>query len=150
VKKRELISSLFWLAVGLVLAVLSATYPIGSLGQPGPGFLPLGLGLLLILFSLVLLMRAVKLQAKGEKERLFPSGVMRIAAVVVILIAAIIAFEPLGYLLTFVLLGVLLTLVTGWMRLRGSIVFAVLAVAGIYVIFVWLLKQPLPTGVLGV
>jgi hypothetical protein len=36
------------------------------------------------------------------------------------------------------------------MTWKASIVFAVLSVLGIYVIFVWLLKQPLPTGFLGV
>ncbi len=84
------------------------------------------------------------------EARLFPAEAKRLPLIVAVLIAAIVAFETVGYLLTFIFLGLLLTMLTGWMTWRASLIFTVLTIAGIYVIFIWLLKQPLPTGILGV
>ena len=76
-RRREITSSLFWLIVGLILTIWSATYPIGNLAQPGTGFLPLGLGILLLIFSAVLLIRAFKLgAAEKEKIRMLPEAVV--------------------------------------------------------------------------
>jgi putative tricarboxylic transport membrane protein len=148
-KKRELISSLFWLITGFFFTILSATYPIGGFSQPGPGFLPLGLGVLLVLFSVALLIRTLKLPVDIEKQApLFPAQGKKVVLAVTVLIVAILLFETAGYLLTLLLLGFLLTSLTGWMSWRDSLIFAVLSVLGIYVIFVWLLKQTLPTGFL--
>ncbi len=138
--------------VGLILTVWSATYPIGSLGQPGTGFLPLGLGILLLIFSAVLLVRAVRTavaQNAKEKIRIVPERWLRLAITVVVLIACTFLFEKVGYLTIFFVLALVLPLLAGQITFKRSLIFAVLSVAGIYIIFVWLLKQPLPTGVLG-
>jgi hypothetical protein len=148
-KKRELISGLFWLITGLFFTILSATYPIGGFSQPGPGFLPLGLGLLLTVFSIVLLIKTMKLPADiGKQSPIFPPQGKRVVLAVAVLIAAILLFETVGYLLTLLFMGFLLTTLTGWMSWKNSLIFAVLSVLGVYVVFVWLLKQVLPTGFL--
>lgn len=151
-KRREVLGGLFWLVAGLYLTYLSATTcPIGQISQPGPGFLPLGLGILLSLFSLVILGKALRLPpGKAGEPRLFSGHWLRVVLAVAVLLAAIFLFEPVGYLITFLGLGLLLTVLSGVMSWKGSLLFAALSVAGIYVIFVWLLKQPLPTGFLGV
>ncbi len=51
---KDLIGGLFWFGMGLLLSFWATLYQIGSLIQPGPGFLPLVLGLLLILLSFIL------------------------------------------------------------------------------------------------
>ena len=146
-KKREIISGLFWLIAGLFFTLLSATYPIGGFSQPGPGFLPLGLGILLVAFAIVLLIKALKLPADtGKKSLIFPLQGKRVLLAVAVFIAAILLFETAGYLLTLLFMGFLLTALTGWMSWKDSLIFAMLSVLGIYVIFVWLLKQTLPTG----
>jgi putative tricarboxylic transport membrane protein len=149
-RRSEITGSLFWLMIGLVLTVWSATYPVGYPAQPGSGFLPLGLGILLLIFSTILLVRALRVpEPKAEKTSVrfprWPSIVLTVA----ILLAAIFLFERIGYLLTFFLLALVLPLLAGQVTWKGSLLFAVFSVAGIYVIFVWLLKQPLPTGILG-
>ena len=150
-KRHEIISSLFWLTVGLILTGLSATYPLGDFTQPGTGFLPLGLGFLLIIFSVVLLVKALRLPVNhGPKLAIFPAQSKKVLYAVIVFIAAVFMFEKVGYLITFLFLGILITAVTRWMTWKASFVFAVLSVLGIYVVFVWLLKQPLPTGILGV
>jgi hypothetical protein len=150
-KRYEIISSLFWLITGLLLTILSATYPIGDFSQPGTGFLPLGLGVLLTVFSVVLLVKGLKLPVdSGRKIPIFHGQSKKVLYAVIVFVAAIFFFEKAGYLLTFLFLGILITTVTRWMSWKASLIFAVLSVLGIYVIFVWLLKQPLPTGFLGV
>lgn len=136
--------------VGLTLTVWSATYPLGNLAQPGTGFLPLGLGILLLIFSTVLLLRALKLAAaEKEKTPMLPARWSNIAVTVLVLLAAVFLFEKVGYLLIFFVLSLLLPLLAGQITLKRSFLFALLSAAGVYIIFVWLLKQPLPTGFLG-
>jgi putative tricarboxylic transport membrane protein len=149
-RRREITSSLFWLIVGLILTIWSATYPLGNLGQPGTGFLPLGLGVLLLIFSTVLLIRALRLGAAGkEKVPMLPERWMRLGTTVLVLTACVFLFEKVGYLLIFFVLALVLPLLAGQITLKRSFIFAVLSAAGVYIIFVLLLKQPLPTGVLG-
>lgn len=149
-RQREITSSLFWLIIGLILTIWSATYPVGSLAQPGSGFLPLGLGILLLIFSTVLLIRAIK---SGTEEKanipMIPKRWLNLSLTVLVLLAAIFLFETVGYLLIFFALSLLLPLLAGQITWKRSFLFAVVAAAGVYIIFVWLLKQPLPTGFVG-
>ena len=149
-RQREITSSLFWMGVGLILTIWSLTYPLGSLAQPGSGFLPLGLGILLLIFSAVLLMRALRQTAPTEeKVRMLPARWVNLALTVIVLVVAVFLFEKVGYLLIFFAIALVLPLLAGQITFRRSLIFAVLSAVGVYVIFVWLLKQPLPTGFLG-
>ncbi len=149
-RRREITSSLFWLIVGLVLTVWSATYPLGNLAQPGTGFLPLGLGILLLIFSVVLLIKALRLApAKPEKSHAASTRRTAIILTVILVLVSVFFFEKVGYLLTFFALAFLLPLLAGQITWKRSLLFAILSLAGIYAVFVWLLKQPLPTGLLG-
>lgn len=149
-RRREITSSLFWLIVGLILTIWSATYPLGELAQPGTGFLPLGLGVLLLIFSTVLLIRALRRPAPNAEQRsVLSTRRTSIVLTVVILLAAVFLFEKVGYLLTFFVLALVLPLLAGQITWKRSLFFAILSAAGVYIVFVWLLKQPLPTGFLG-
>jgi len=55
----EVVGSLFWLAVGVFFAVGGIMLNLGTLRNPGPGFLPLIMALLLISFSLFVLARGL-------------------------------------------------------------------------------------------
>ncbi len=149
-RQREITSSLFWLVIGLILTIWSATYPIGEVSQPGTGFLPLGLGILLIIFAGVLLIRAVRSSA-GERVsvRLIPKRWLNLSITMVVLLAAVFLFESIGYMITFFSIALVLPLLAGQITFKRSFIFAVCSAAGVYIIFVWLLKQPLPTGILG-
>jgi hypothetical protein len=57
----DLSSGVFWLIFGIVLSIWSARYQIRKLSQPGPGLLPLAMGLLIIFLSLLLLARGLSL-----------------------------------------------------------------------------------------
>jgi hypothetical protein len=152
-KSSDLISVIFWLVVGLLLSFWSTRYQIGSLAQPGPGFYPLGLGILLIFFSLTLLGQGIRSPQATKKAA--PSsfsvsgGWKRVAYVVLVLVLLAFFFETIGYLLTFFLLIMLLMAGAGLQSWKRILLVAFFSALGIYLVFVLLLQQPLPRGVLG-
>ena len=148
-RRREITSSLFWLIVGLLLTVWSATYPLGELAQPGTGFLPLGLGILLLIFSIVLLLRALR-RVTGELRKHRPLNAQHKYRVHGPHPARGCLPVRESWLPSDIFFPALvLPLLAGQITWKRSLFFAVLSVVGIYVVFVWLLKQPLPTGLLG-
>lgn len=152
-KSSDLISVIFWLVVGLLLSFWSTRYQIGSLTQPGPGFYPLGLGILLIFFSLILLGQGTRSPQATKKAS--PSsfsvsgGWKRIAYVVLVLLLLTFFFETIGYLLTFFLLIMLLMAGAGLQSWKRILLVAFFSALGVYLVFVLLLQQPLPRGFVG-
>lgn len=149
-KYSHFISSIFWLAVGLLLSLWSTSYQIGSLVQPGPGLYPLVLGILLIFISLILLVQAIRSSPDIKKVLPFslPGGWKKVTYTVLILLLATFFFETIGYLLTFFLLIVLLMRGAGPQSWKKILLVAIFSALGIYLVFVLLLKQPLPRGFL--
>ncbi len=55
----EAIGSLFWIGVGLFFAIEGISLNVGILKNPGPGFLPVMMATLLVLFSLFILIKGL-------------------------------------------------------------------------------------------
>jgi len=151
-KYAHFISVIFWFAVGLLLSLWSLSYNIGTLTQPGPGFYPLGLGILLILFSLTLLVQGIRSSPTTKKVSPFSvsGGWKKVAYAVLVLLLLTFFFETIGYLLTFFLLIMLLMAGAGMRSWKRILLAAFFSALGVYLVFVLLLKQPLPRGFLGV
>jgi len=148
-KYSDLISGIFWLGLGFLLAIWSTHYPIGSITEPGPGFLPLGLGLILIFLSLVLLGQAKKSFVQMQKSpSFFMHGWRQIAFTVLTLFLSIYLFEKIGYLFTIFIFIALLHLGSGSKSWKKILLVSFLCTLGVYSVFVLLLKQPLPRGFL--
>lgn len=151
-RSPDFISGVFWLCLGLLLSLWSTQYQIGNLIQPGAGFLPLILGILLILLSLILLGQAKKSSRtpQGLAFSILPGGWKKVVYTVSIMLLATFLFETIGYLLTFFLLLILLMQGAGPQRWRTTLLIAFFSALSIYMIFVLLLKQQLPKGLLGI
>lgn len=150
-KNTELIGGIFWLVTGVLLSFWSTQYQIGSVAKPGPGSLPLLLGILLIVFSLILLLGQAKksvLSEKGVPPSSLSGGWRRVAYVILILLGATFLFEVIGYILTFFLLIVSLMWGVGLQDWRKILVIALFTTLAVYFVFVLLLKQQLPRGLL--
>jgi len=150
-KYPHFISPIFWLAVGILLSLWSTSYQIGSFFQPGPGLYPLVLGILLIFLSLVLLFDQIKkaLPRMQISAASFPhGGWKKVVYTVLILVLTIFFFEKAGYLITFFLLIMLLMRGAGPQSWKKILLVAIFSTLGIYIVFVLLLKQPLPRGFL--
>ena len=106
----------------------------------------------MILLSILLLVkakgasRATKMPASSS----LPGGWKKVAYTVSIMLLATFLFEFLGYLLTFFLLLILLMRGTGPQKWRTTLLVSSFSAFIIYLIFVLLLKQPLPKGLLGI
>lgn len=151
-KIPDLISGAFWLGLGLLLSIWSIRYKIGGLTQPEAGFFPFVLGLLLIFLALILLLEQAKKTSlaiqKGGFSFLY-SGWKRVAFPIFTLIFATFIFEKIGYLLTVFLLIILLMRGTGPQKWGTILITAFLSVTSVYLVFVLLLKQLYPYGLLG-
>jgi putative tricarboxylic transport membrane protein len=149
-KNRDLISGMFWLVLGISISIWSTRYQIGNLVKPGTGFFPFTLGLLLILLSLILLRQAIISSLFKETEARFfvPDGWKKVTYTVLVLLLAIFLFERIGYLLTTFFL-IFFLMVGTKSRSWGRIIFiALITVMGVYLVFVLLLGQPFPRGLL--
>jgi hypothetical protein len=150
---KAIFTGVFWLAIGLFLAICSTSYEIGSLLQPGPGSYPLLLGLLLIALSLKLLLSDRLQKHSSDKENTSPlstsAGWKRVLVIVLILIVAAFCFETIGYLLTFFFMVMFLMISARSKNWRQILLTSFLSALGVYLVFVLLLKQPLPIGRIG-
>jgi len=153
IKNPDFMSGIFWGILGFLFSIWSVNYPLWSLNQPGPGLFPLILGLHLIFFSLLLLLRQVKKFIPNKQKSppfSIPRGWKKVAYTFLILLLATFLFERIGYLLTFFLLMISLMLkekLQGW---RVILLVALFSALGVYFVFVLLLKQDLPQGFLGI
>ncbi len=137
---------------------LSSKLPLLDALGPGPGFFPLILGLLGAVLVIVLLGQLVRqpdapagAPDPDSSEDFVPdrSAMFRIVGIIVLLMAAFTALDPLGYRLTALLFITLLLLVLG---VRNYLAIALVALAlsfGVFHSFYYWLKVPLPIGGLG-
>lgn len=116
-------------------------------GQPGSGFMPFGLGVILAVLSLCLIATG-----GGHDERPMPfwSAKAWVHPLLAVIITAIyiVVFDELGAITS------VAVLVSGWLLLveRKSVVVAagtgVLAALVVYLVFARLLQTPFPSGIL--
>jgi putative tricarboxylic transport membrane protein len=143
---KDLISSLFWLAVAIFFVADSVTrLTFGTLHQPGPGFFPFWAGVVLAILSLISLFRSLK-----KRDRLSLPGLKspKLLLVTVALLAYLLLLETLGFLIvTFLFLLLLFRI-----EYRGWGFSATLALVGAgfsFAIFQLWLKTQLPAGPFG-
>ncbi len=132
--------------VGALVAWQSWQYPVGSLAQPGPGYLPLALGIALAVFGALIAAGGRLSPAFGWAR--FGDGLKGLAILAGLAFAAL-ALERLGYRIT---IGVLLLYYLGVLERRPWIVALVLSAGislGTYYVFARLLRVPLPIGLFG-
>ena len=63
--RRDVLASLFWLAISVFICIEAIESDIGTFHSPGPGFLPFWSGLILGTFSIILLVKS-RVNKKGR------------------------------------------------------------------------------------
>lgn len=142
------------MAIGFLLSISASRYPIGNMIKPGPGLLPLVLGIILIFFSLIIVGKTWRSFHPIEEAREMPlnlklRGWIKIGYTVSIMFFAALLFEQIGYLLTVFLLIFFLMLGAELKSWKRILLVAFCTAAGVYLVFVLLLNQPLPRGFWG-
>ena len=118
---------------------------------PGAGFLPLWLGVLLALLSILLIVNAFRRPVVPAMKPIFPSGrtLLRLGAVIAGLTVYILTLEVLGFLVG---TGLLTAYLLGFVEREKwytTILVAALNSAGLYLVFQVLLGVNLPANRFG-
>ncbi|MHA6621571.1 tripartite tricarboxylate transporter TctB family protein [Pseudonocardia sp. DLS-67] len=149
--RHDLVGGLLAAALGAAVVLHVRTFPDLPDGQPGPALFPGIVGGLLVLFGLLLVVRAVL--ARGTPAADPDAGVtgrgwLRALAVLGLVVWYLLLAETLGFVLT---MGVLLFLLM-WLlgaRLLVAVLAAAVTTGFIFLVFEELLLVPLPEGFLG-
>jgi putative tricarboxylic transport membrane protein len=144
--KGDLISGVCVAAFGVYVAVASSRLSYVSEHGPGPGFMPLWLGIGLIVLALSLI--AIDL-ARPEPKRSIKSGPWPVARTLggwLAVMASIILLPRLGFSLSLALLTIFLVVVLDRRSLWTALSVAFGLALGFYVVFVLALGLPLPSG----
>jgi putative tricarboxylic transport membrane protein len=153
-KQNEIQAAVVFFVFGAITTILSLQMPIGSLRAAGSGLFPLGLGILLMVLSCAVIVKAFWPSDEAKKEDIGadeePLSALQVFAYLAIIVVTTILWSTLGYaIVSFVLmLGLLRTL--GFRRWTLSLTISLLTAAGSYALFVYALKIPLPKGFLGI
>ena len=133
-------------ALGLLVLVLSGDLPIGTLSFPGAGMMPKLLASLLVVFGVLLAVRARESAPLADVSWQDLPHAMRVAVVTGVAIAF---YQTLGFVVTTGLL--LFVLIFGIERRHpvSAAAFSAGVVALTYVLFNIALKTPLEPGLLG-
>jgi putative tricarboxylic transport membrane protein len=152
VKTRDIISSLFWMAMGIGIAYGGYDLGMGSLRDPGSGFIFFWAGFIMSGLSLMILIGAIREKGvKGELKKMVAD--IRWKKVISVLAALVIyayALERLGFIVTTIALLIFLFKALEPQKWSWAILGAVFSTLAAYGLFhVWL-KCQLPQGILGV
>lgn len=145
--RSDQVSGLLLLALALYVAWMNRAYPIGTLSEPGPGYVPLLLAVFMGAMGLLVALSGGKSTALAALE--WTEAKRAIALLVACGVAAY-ALERFGYRIT---MAALLVFFLGVMERRNPMM-VVLAGVGFslitYYVFATLLRVPLPVSPWGV
>ena len=134
-----------FVAFGLVVFALSGDLPVGSLSFPGAGMMPKLIAGLIVLFGLLLVLRA------GESAPLASvpwDDVPHAARVIAVTAAAVALYQTLGFIATMTLLLFTLTFVAERRNPLYAGAYSVGVVLLTYMLFAVVLKTPLDRGII--
>ena len=151
-RDRDVTSSVFWALVGILFCIGGYHYGLRRSGIPGPGFLPIVTGLILVALSLALLISRLlrKTDEEVSAEKLMPGGqaLKRILKALGALCLYTLMLERLGFAMTtFLFMVVVLRLEPR--RWTFIIPAALGATTFFFFLFKVFLRVPLPPGILG-
>jgi hypothetical protein len=149
--RNDLISSLFWVGASVLIILGSLRLQFGVPQNPGPGFLPFLVGLLLLILSLALLIRS--LRGRREKESaLATAGVknFKLFGTVAALLLFALIFPYLGFLLTTIPLMIFLSRAIGGLNWKTSLAIGILISFSMYILFKLWLNVQFPPGPWGI
>jgi hypothetical protein len=144
---NERVSSIFFLAVSLAFLGAVLTMPFGQPREPGPGFMPLLLSLLMVSISGGLTVTAFLRPARPAGEPLEKGTVRRITLLVVGLALYCILLPVVGFLILTVIFEAIFLKVLGVPRWRTIWTVALAATAGASLVFEIWLQIPFPKGI---
>jgi putative tricarboxylic transport membrane protein len=148
---RDRWTGLFWLGISIFVCVKAFGMDIGTFHSPGPGFLPFWSGVILGLFSILLVATSLmKPLGKGEGKHLWKGkDWSKVIIVLTSLFIYAVLLQRLGYLLATFGLMTLMFGIRGKGKLWIRVVTAAFTAFATYIIFYRWLGVQLPKGIVG-
>lgn len=142
--------SLFWLLFSIITIHQASRLKMGELNQPGPGFFPLGVGLVMGVLSLVAFFQSIRKQEKGtETASPEPIRWWNIIVILGALIAYALSLEKIGFLInTFLLISLFLKVVEPqpW---KTAVLGGFITAIASELVFNVILRAQIPSGIFG-
>lgn len=146
IDKSQLAASAVLVALGAFVVWEAWDWPYLTKDGPGPGFFPLWIGIALIGLSGALIVTQVMDVARGAAEKTKWSGSASAFAGWAALMVAAALLEPLGFVVTLLLLVVFIVVAIFRRSVAAALTVGVGSALGFWVIFVKLLRVQLPAG----
>lgn len=152
-KRAWQIMCIAFLALSIFTLVLSLEYPYKDRLGPGPAFFPVWMSLITGALSLALFFQTtwgksvVAVTATLIPER---QGVWRIMIILVALLGCLALLDPLGFRISLFLFLIFLPLGLGGVNWWVTLIFAAVGSFGVFHVFYYWLKVPLPMGMFGI
>ena len=144
------ITSLFWFCFGLFITLKSIQIGLGSVSDPGPGFIFFLSGILLCLLSVVVFLAAYRKKAEDEEKSISWRGIRwkKMTFFIISLLIYTYFFETIGFIISSLLLMLFLFKGIEPQKWSAAILSTILTSIATYSIFVLWLKCQLPRGIL--
>ena len=149
-KVADIVGGLIGILVGAFALWEGSKMPTDVVMKIGPSFFPSILGAMLILFSAVLLVNALRGRSKGKIEtyRLSDKGVQRGLITLVAGVAFCVVLDPLGFIPTSIIFLSFMMFVMGKRNPVLLTLTPALITAAIWLVFEKILALSMPAGVL--
>jgi putative tricarboxylic transport membrane protein len=147
---RSFFSSLFWVLCSVLIILGSLRLPVGELHNPGPGFLPLLVGVIMAILATALLWRSVgKKKIEGSMPTLESMNRFKLIGTFLAMLIYVPAFYFLGFIFATIPLMVFLFKVIGQMGWKISLIGGIFISLSMYMIFQVWLQVRFPVGLWG-
>jgi putative tricarboxylic transport membrane protein len=145
----EKISSVLFILFGAFLIFESRKYSMGTIDNPGPGFLPFLLGIAIVSMSIVLLIRVWKKMKTQDQTTSWPErkGLIRISLIFIVIVLFTALLETTGYILNVFVLFLILLRPVGKQKWLWTLSISIGATLASYLLFDRWLMLPLPRGI---
>lgn len=150
-KKLQLASGMVIMAFAALICFESSKLSFGTPGKPGPGFFPLGLGIILFFLSLIFILKtALRWEGISDSARALWTGLRwrQVPYTLAVLLGYALLLDRLGFLICTWLLMTYLFWGKGAKRKGIAITGAIIVTIVSFIIFRTLLNVRLPLGIL--
>ena len=150
-RRGRLVACVCMLGIFAAALVTSLDYSLGDALGPGPGFFPFWLSLLGAALTVAILVETARSHDIGTASILLSrQAAWQVGCVLIALAAAAALLEPLGFRLTTLLFIAGLLFALGARSPFTILLTALAGSFGVFHVFFYWLKVPLPIGVLGI
>jgi len=148
--RYDKITSFLWFIFGLFITLKAIPIGIGSLSDPGPGFIFFWSGILLCLFSLIVFIAAYRKKPEDGEKSISWKGIRweKMMVFIIFLLIYTYFFEKIGFIISSLLLMLYLFKGIEPQKWSNAIMSTILTSVVTYAIFVLWLKCQLPRGIL--